>query len=130
MSLESGLVALITGDAGVSALMSTRLYPDVIPQDVTMPAGHYRLTVNRVAMAHDNPAGVEFSTVRVTIFDTLRASVITLRDIIKTAVSGYKGTSGGETFDAVFYQEGANSFDVESGLYSAAFDLRVTRRVS
>lgn len=130
MSLESALFTLITADAGVAAIMGTRLYPDVIPQDAAMPAGHYRTVANRPAMAHSGAAGVEFSTVRYSIFAPLRADAITLRDTIKPVVSGYKGTAGGETLDAVFYREGINTFDVESGLYAAQFDLVVTRRTS
>lgn len=128
MSLESALVALITGNAPVAAVLGTRLYPDVIPQDQPMPAGHYRTVSTRPAMAHSGEAGVDFSTVRFSIFAPLRADAISLRELIKPVVSGYKGTSGGETLDAVFYREGMNTFDIESGLYAAQFDLIVTRR--
>ena len=129
MSLESALFTLITTNDPVAAVMGTRLYPDVIPQDQAMPAGHYRTVTNRPATAHSGAAGVEFSTVRFSIFAPLRADAIALRELIKPVVNGYKGTAGGETLDAVFYREGVNTFDVESGLYAAQFDLIVTRRV-
>lgn len=43
MSLESGLFGLLSGDAGVSAIVATRIYPLVLPQDVVYPAISYGL---------------------------------------------------------------------------------------
>lgn len=37
MSIESDLYSGLTGHAGLSALISTRLYPDVAPQNATRP---------------------------------------------------------------------------------------------
>lgn len=129
MSLESALFTLITSNAPVAAVMGTRLYRDFVPQDVPKPYGYYKVVNNRVPMAHSGPAGVEFGTVRYTVFDESRAGVIALREVIKTATSGFKGVSDGETLDAVFYREGSSSGDTESEQHWCQFDLTVTRRV-
>ena len=38
MSAESALYAALSGLPGLTALVSTRIYPDVIPEDAAMPA--------------------------------------------------------------------------------------------
>lgn len=38
MSAESELYAALTGLPALTALVSTRIYPDAIPEDVTLPA--------------------------------------------------------------------------------------------
>lgn len=47
--LEEAVFAILTGDAGVAALAGDRVYPQVIPQDVALPAVAYaRISTMRV----------------------------------------------------------------------------------
>ncbi len=41
MSIESDVYTAITGDSGMSAIISNRLYPLTLPEDVTFPAAEY-----------------------------------------------------------------------------------------
>lgn len=42
MSIESALFTALTGNAGLSALISTRIYPDAMPQGATLPCIVYQ----------------------------------------------------------------------------------------
>ena len=42
MSLESALYTTLTGNAGLAALVSTRVKPDVLPQGTVLPAVVYQ----------------------------------------------------------------------------------------
>lgn len=42
MSVESDIYSALTGYAGLSALVSTRVYPQVIPDGATLPAVAYQ----------------------------------------------------------------------------------------
>lgn len=42
MTIEAAIFALLTNDAGVSALVSSRVYPNIKPQNPTLPAISYR----------------------------------------------------------------------------------------
>ena len=43
MSIESDLYATLSGDAGVTALCSTRIYPNLAPESVTFPYCAYQM---------------------------------------------------------------------------------------
>lgn len=49
-ALEPKIVTLLSGNAGVSALVSTRIYPLILPQDSALPA----ITYQRVSGGHIN----------------------------------------------------------------------------
>lgn len=38
MTHEESLYAALTGSAGVTALVASRIYPDAVPQDINLPA--------------------------------------------------------------------------------------------
>jgi hypothetical protein len=53
MSLASDLYTVLTGDAGVAALIGTRLYPDVAPPGAALPRATYQF-IDRHALQHFN----------------------------------------------------------------------------
>lgn len=128
MSLESGLFSLITTDAGVAALMGTRLYPSILPQDAVLPAGTYQRIAGPVGYAHDGEAGVDFVLMQVSLFDDVLLDLIALREAVRSAVSGYRGTVASETFDGVRVMNQLQDFDVDTTLYVVHLDLMVPHR--
>ena len=49
MSAETQLYTLLTGAAGVTALVSTRIYPDLVPEDKDPPyIGYERVSTEPV----------------------------------------------------------------------------------
>lgn len=43
MSAESDFYGVISGDAGIAAVVNDRIYPNVLPDDVVFPAASYRV---------------------------------------------------------------------------------------
>ena len=88
MSLETGLYTALTGDAGVSALVGTRIYPEIMPQGVTYPAISYqRISTTRTNML----SGVDdFTQVRVQVdcWDDSYSGVKALSAAVKSAIDG------------------------------------------
>ena len=86
MSLETGLYTVLTGDAGVSALVGTRIYPEIMPQGVTYPAISYqRVSTVRTAML----SGVDdFTQVRIVVdcWDDSYSGVKALAAAVKSAL--------------------------------------------
>jgi hypothetical protein len=57
MSIESGLVTYLMAQGRVTTLISTRLYPVVIPQDASLPAAAYQLISGDWERQHDKRTG-------------------------------------------------------------------------
>lgn len=94
MSLESALYTLITADAGTAALIGTRCYPLVLPQDPTLPAARYAIISAVPVTTHDAPGGLVRARVQVDSYASTYAGARTLADTIRAALDGYRATSG------------------------------------
>jgi len=101
MSLETGLYSALTGDGTVSGLVSTRVYPEVMPQGVTYPAISYqRISTVRYNML----SGVDdFTQVRIQVdcWDSSYSGVKTLAAAVKSALDGVT-VLGAETIQHCF----------------------------
>jgi hypothetical protein len=88
MSLETGLYTAITSDGTVAALVSTRVYPEFMPQGVTYPA----ITYQRVSTVRTQLlSGIDnFTQVRVVVdcWDSSYSGAKALADAVKNALDG------------------------------------------
>lgn len=90
MSLETGLRAALIADAGVTALVGTRIYPEVMPHDVTYPAISYqRISTVRTQYL---TAVDDFTQVRIQIdcWDDSYSGVKALAAAVKSAIDGVR----------------------------------------
>ena len=83
MSVETDVYSALTGDAGVSALVSTRVYPQKLPTDVTYPAIAYRF-IDSVDYANLK----EVVRMQIDIYATTYSAVKGVRDAVRTMVDG------------------------------------------
>jgi hypothetical protein len=111
MNIEEALYSKLTGDAGVAALVVARIYPNVVPQDIAMPAVAYqRISTTRV-MAHDGPTGVASARFQFTVSGSTYSSARNVVNAIRTALDGFSGLMGGTNgviVEAIFVE---NDFD-------------------
>ena len=90
MSLEEGLKSALTADGTVNGLVSGRIYPELMPDDVTYPAISYQRisTVRRQFLT-----GVDdFTQVRIQVdcWDSSYSGVKTLAAAVKSAIDGVR----------------------------------------
>lgn len=101
MSLETGLREVLINNAGVTALVKKRVYPEIMPQDVTYPA----ITYERVStVRNQHLSGVdEFTQVRVQVdcWDDSYSGVKALADAVKSALDGVRAL-GSQAIDHCF----------------------------
>lgn len=94
MSIEARLYAALTGHAGLSALVGTRVYPIQLPQVPTLPAVTY-LRISTVPVQHRQNQTPTYSQARFQLdgwaagFDAM----IALRKQIRLAMGTFGSTS-------------------------------------
>jgi hypothetical protein len=120
MSIETGLYSELTGDAGVSALVSTRIYPLQVPQDVAMPAVAYQQISGSPEYAHDGDSGLNWARFQFTCQAETYAGAKALAVAVKAALSGASGTMDDTTVDVIL-------IDNETDWRSEGFDIPVVR---
>jgi hypothetical protein len=63
-SLDVALFQYLSTHPGLERLIGTRIYPDLLPQNVVYPAISYELEQERVDMVQTGPSGLRESTYR------------------------------------------------------------------
>lgn len=91
--IGSAVRAVLAGDANVSATVSTRIYPDRLPQNVTYPAITYE---NNGGYSHEHMTGISgLAETYITVYcwAKTRIEATALAEYVRLALTQYKGTS-------------------------------------
>jgi hypothetical protein len=120
-SAEAALVSILTTGSPnpVAALVSTRVYPDVLPQTPTFPAIRYtRISTARSQFRVLSRAGGKATRAQprfqVDAYALTRAQANAVADAVREVLDGYSGTAASFTIDqAAVEDEGA---DLEEGV--------------
>ncbi len=125
MSIESVLYDRLTGYAGLSALISTRLYPNVAPQNVTVPF----VTFRRVSAVRDSAFGADAGSVtarfQFDMYATTYSGVRAIAEQLRGALQRWTTTSG-ITVEDTFIVNELETFDAEPALlHRAVTDIQI-----
>lgn len=96
ITIEEGLAAFLVANAAVNAIVSGRVYPNKLPQTVTLPALTYQRIDTPRVHSHDTSGATGTAHPRIQ-FDCWAASYSSaksLSDALRGALNGYKGTMG------------------------------------
>ncbi|MBI3936768.1 MAG: DUF3168 domain-containing protein [Betaproteobacteria bacterium] len=132
MTIESVLGDRVTGYAGVSALIGTRLYPQIAPKNVTLPCIVYQ--------RGDPPperfpvmGGADVGIVKATFaFDCYAATYLTARalaDQVRQALQRWSTTTG-TTVEDVFVIDESDGVTEEQIAVAAGSDSIFTHRAT
>jgi len=117
MGFQADLYAALSGNAGLTALIGTRLYPNEAPQDPTLPyIVYYEFATPREQLM-SNAIGVSKPRIQYSIYAESYTSALAVADALRPALLG----SG---FMVVLEDE-RGSNDMTSGLNRRDIDARI-----
>ena len=125
MSLESALLTLVTGDATVSGLIGTRMYPDRLPVSPTLPALAYTFATLVETSAHGRDVAFEEVGVQYRVHAATRTDAVVLRDALRDAIRDYRGTVGSEQIERIKIANVINDYDPGNDDYQVIVDTVV-----
>ena len=102
--MQNDFRTILANDAGVSALVSTKIYWNEIPQGKTKPVICLHLVSEINSHTMSGTVDLENSIVQVDCWAETLTDATALSDAAKTALDGYSGTVGSTTFQGVFKQ--------------------------
>jgi hypothetical protein len=116
MSAESVLYAALSGAAGVTTLVSDRIYPDNLPQGKSLPAAIYaRAKTDPVYTIHNSTPVIEETDFEIWCFAQSRQDAESLGDAVKTALASASLKFTGRRFE----------FDAETETFSVVIECNV-----
>lgn len=91
MSIESALYTHLTNDAMLTTLVSSRIYPLMIPAEATMPAVAYQVIDDVPAYAHEGATGLSRARIQLTLQGSY-SQLVTLRYALQRAAQSFSGS--------------------------------------
>mgnify|MGYP000949950111 CR=1 FL=1 len=83
MSAETELYAVLAAAAGLTALVSTRIYPDAIPEDSALPAVVYSRASTDPVLSVSGQKFAETARFQITAWDKTRTSSAAVADQVR-----------------------------------------------
>lgn len=129
MSADAVINALLTGAAPVTALVGTRIYPAVAPENTPAPFIAFELVSNVRLPRIDAQAAAHLARARVQVnlVAEAYATVKALRAAVVAACQFQRGILAGVSVVSVLPEgDGPISFDAALGLFHQPVDFSVT----
>ena len=123
MRLDEGLVAYLTGNAGVSALVSDRVGPAPLPQDSEQPAVTYQIISRTAQYTHRGPAGLTRPRIQVDCWSTTYSESQQLAEQVRLALSGFRGQMGDVSVSGLFQEGAIDLHEPEANLFRVSMDF-------
>jgi hypothetical protein len=124
--IEEAVVDILTNDGGVSALIGTRCYPYLVPQDQALPAVAYQKISGSPFYAHDGEAGLSQARIQINNVDDDYAGAKALARAVRSALSAYTGTAATVKLDGAFLQIEVDGFGEGNQIYVVRQDYLIT----
>lgn len=121
-SPEAALIAALTGAAGVSAVLGSRVFIRGGRQGVVYPYA----TIQRISTqgeAHlDGPSNLDHPRFQIDCWGTTAVSASDAAEAVRVAIDGVASTGAGLTFNATFQDQRGPAPDEETHNYSVSQD--------
>lgn len=126
MTMEEALYAYLSTYAGLTALIGTRVYPFVLPQNAAKPAVTFQRVDTPREYTHDGYAGLAHPRFQFACFALSQPASAAVAEQIRLALQGYTGTMGGVggvvvQFAVVVDQR--DGYENDTKLFSTALDV-------
>lgn len=114
-SLGEAVRGYLAANTGVAALVSTRIYPDVLPQGYTVATGG-ALTYTTISTTHDHLinglSGIARSRIEFAAFAKTREAADAIAEAVRASgLVGTVGVVGGVTIESVMIVDGVQTLD-------------------
>ena len=129
MSIESATYTRLAAHAGVSAIVSTRIYPQHLPQKPTYPCIAYRRQdFNPVSLLGADTT-VADTRMDIACFAITYDAMINLSDEIRQCWQRFKGTSDSVVIRDTFIVDISNDYQPDLELYEGTVIIKITHEV-
>lgn len=113
--LGTAVRGYLAANAGVAALVSDRIYPDVLPQGYTVKNGG-ALTYTIIDTVHDHLinglSGIARSRIEFASFSSTRAGANLIAETVRSSgLPGFTGAMGGVFIESVMIDRGIQTLD-------------------
>lgn len=123
MTLLAGdLRSFILGDSTVAALIGTRFYPDLLPQNAQFPAVSYNLVSETYGHVMRGPNVVSSARVQIDSWAETKEEAEAVSSAIHARLDAYQGAMGTSVVQGVFAADGRDWIEPSEAIYRRSRD--------
>lgn len=123
MSFYQDLYTYMQTQAGLTALVSTRMYPLKLPQNATVPALTYQKIARPREYSHSGDSNLANPTYQFDCWAKTHEAAVTVAVQVEAAFTGFSGTMGSETVYAAFISNVIDDIEPDTALYRQIVDV-------
>lgn len=114
MSLNAAVLAILSGDGTLTALVGTRIYALTAPQDDQLPDVTFQRIGSEPTHAWNADPGLVRAEVQVDCWGRTLAEAASVRDAVVGAFSRYGGTAGGTAIQEALLMNDFEQHDTDA----------------
>ena len=118
---------ILSNDSSVSDLVGTRIYPQKIEYNATIPAVTYFVTSVGPTNTKNGVSTYDYTAVQITAFGSTYDEASNLARLIRVALDYVSGTYAGIVVDKIFFEDANDIYDDsfgEKGIHYVAMDFQ------
>ena len=124
-TIEEAVYARTVGDAGVAALIGTRCYPLVVPQDAAMPAIAYQRISGAPERSHSGFSGVSETRFQFTCEANSYASAKAVAQALRRCWESFAGTVSNIAIGGAFVENESDGYSEETPAPVVRMDVSI-----
>ena len=118
------IYGILSATAAVTALVSTRIYPNNVPQDVALPFLAYSITAVEPTMTKDVKSPLDVIRFSVDCYSTNYDTTMQIANAVRAALDGYKNTINSQNVQRITYDgQSDGEFEPLLGVYWQSMDF-------
>ena len=125
MDVKRALYQCLSGYAGLTALVGSRIYPNRAPQNCTMPAVVYQQVTDRRTYTKDGYAGLAWPLFQISCYAETYEQAEAVRAQVEAALHACLGKFDGLTVEAVRLEGSTDQFEDGSDLHRVLLQVRI-----
>ena len=125
MSLEEALYTKLSGTSALTAYCGTRIYPNVLPENVTFPAVSYQLIASEHLHHVDGVSTLKSALVQIDCRAASYSVVTAMARAITAALDGLRGTVGTLDVQGIFHEDEQDLPEPDLGVLRRVLEFNI-----
>ena len=129
MTVGKAIFNLLDNSTDLTAIVGTRIYPEVAQQDAPLPYVVYNISNNEPSDTKREPSKMDTANIEVNCYSTSYTQVIDMSVAVRAALDRVTGTYSGVNVQSIAYMNEVIDFDEGQRAYnvSSDYDVRISR---
>jgi hypothetical protein len=129
MTVGKAIFYLLDNSTDLTAIVGTRIYPEVAQQDAPLPYVVYNISNNEPSDTKFEPSKLDTANIEVNCYSTSYTQVIDMAVAVRAALDRVTGTYNGVNVQSIAYMNEVIDFDEGQRAYnvSSDYDVRISR---